>query len=160
MLTLSNSSIRSETSQSAPEPALGRYFWQPSNVCVGALWALALLAPLSVLASDFSAWTAWPMALLACRFGIRSARAYAALPEHELTLPHSGGPPLCDGLPITDLRLRWRGPLAFVDWKPVAAVRRRRLVFWPDVLDAATRRELRLAAQRLDAVSKTASVAG
>ena len=41
------------------------------------------------------------------------------------------------------VRVAWRGALAFLSWQDGAG-RDRRLALWPDVLDPATRRELRL----------------
>jgi len=145
-----------------PDSAIvrGCFLWRPSRVCALMLWALALLAPLSVLASELPAALAWPVALLVGLSGARGARKSLRAPPQRLILAGPESEASCNGVPIMDLRLRWRGPLAFLDWRSPAAGDRQRLVFWPDVLDAAARRELRLAARRLDAVWKTASVAG
>jgi toxin CptA len=46
--------------------------------------------------------------------------------------------------------LRWRGPLAFLAWRDRDR-RCHRLAWWPDMLSAAGRRELRLAAMMAEA---------
>jgi len=143
----------------APEAAPGHLLWRPSRVCGLALWALALLAPLAVIGSDLPAALAWPLALLAGAGGARSARAYLRAATHLLVVPGPAGEIRCDGAPIVDLRVRWRGPLAFADWRPAPGARRQRLVFWPDVLAAAARRELRLALQQRETASNRDSVA-
>ena len=155
------SSTTSATCLSAPEPALprGGFLWRPSRACALMLWALALLAPLSVLASELPAALAWPVALLAGLSGARGACKSLRAPQRWVLIADPQSEASCDGAPMRDLHLRWRGPLAFLDWRSPAGGPRQRLVFWPDVLDAAARRELRLAARRRDAVSKTASMA-
>ncbi|MEE7566640.1 hypothetical protein HH297_09445, partial [Xanthomonas sp. Kuri4-3] len=46
--------------------------------------------------------------------------------------------------PVAAFRVEWRGPLAQLSWRD--GRRRERLLFWPDTLPPAQRRELRLAA--------------
>lgn len=123
------------------------------------LGALALLAPLSVLASGLPPPLAWPGALLALACGALELRRLAARPRCVLSLPAGAGPAHCDGEPVRALRVAWRGPLVFLRWRTPAG-RVRRLAFWPDTLDAAGRRELRLVLQRREAAAITASVAG
>lgn len=123
------------------------------------LAALALLAPLSVLASDLPPALAWSCALLAMACGALEMRRLAATPRCLLSLPSGAGPAHCDGEPMRSLRVAWRGPLVFLCWRSPAG-RVRRLVFWSDTLDAAGRRELWLVLQRREAAAITASVAG
>lgn len=52
-----------------------------------------------------------------------------------------------DGERVAQAQLHWRGSLAIIEWKePEIRNGWQRRVFWPDTLDAAGRRELRLAA--------------
>jgi toxin CptA len=60
---------------------------------------------------------------------------------------------------MASLRVRWRGPLAFLRWRDPDG-RARRLVFWPDTLPAAARGELKLALQQREAAGGGASMAG
>ncbi|MEJ7746113.1 MAG: hypothetical protein WKF61_05045, partial [Luteimonas sp.] len=52
---------------------------------------------------------------------------------------------MLDGEPIDEVKLQWRGSLAFVSWRGKAG-RIQRVSWWPDTLPPASRRELRLAA--------------
>lgn len=160
--SLPPSSTKSAIFPSAPEqaPVNGSFLWRPSRVCARLLWVLALLAPLSVLASELPAALAWPLALLAGVLGARSARISLRVPARHLVISGPERAASCEGAPMDELRLRWRGPLAFLDWGSPAGGPRQRLVFWPDVLDAAARRELRLAVRRYEAASGKPSVAG
>lgn len=135
-----------------------RIDWRPSRVCILALMALALLAPLSLFATDLPPAPTWLGAALACACGLRSARAYARLPRCSLRIV-PGATAQCDGEPMDALRVQWRGPLAFMAWRDRQG-RVQRRVWWPDVLDAARRRELRLAMQRCETAPRAASVAG
>ncbi len=123
------------------------------------LWSLALLAPSSLLASDLPQWLAWPLALVVAARAILDARRYRAMPPRRLAIPAGRGAATCDDERIDHLRLDWRGPLAFLRWRD-AQGRRHRTSFWPDTLDAGMRRELRIAMQRREAASGTASMAG
>lgn len=67
-------------------------------------------------------------------------------------------PILLDGAVIDDVKVTWRGPLAFVRWRDPSG-RIRRLAWWPDTLPPAARRELRLAAPGGEAAPRTASMA-
>lgn len=155
-------SMKSAISPSAPEQAFvnGSFLWRPSRVCALMLWALALLAPLSVLASELPAALAWPLALLAGVLGARSARGSLRVPPRHWVISGPGCEARCDGVAVSQLRLRWRGALAFMEWRSPAGGPRQRLVFWPDVLDAPARRELRLAVRWYEAASGKPSVAG
>ena len=136
-----------------------RFDCTPSRWMTAALIALALLAPLSLLASDLAPIVAWPLATLAAARGLRDARRHVLCKPRALLIPPGTGEARCDGLPMVALRVRWRGPLAFLRWRD-ADGRIRRLVCWPDVLPAAARRELKLVMQRREAAQGGASMAG
>lgn len=123
------------------------------------LWALALLAPFSVIASDLPRIWAWPLASLAAAWAIFDARRYRAMPSQRIVVPAGRGAATCDEARIEELQVHWRGPLAFLHWRD-AAGKRRRVAFWPDTLAVGTRRELKLALQRREAATGTAKVAG
>lgn len=148
---------KSRRSSNASAPFL--HDWRPSRQLIAALCALALLSPLSLLASDLPPVLAWPGALLAAGVGVVEARRYATRPPHALCIPAGAGEARCDGARMDALCVRWRGPLAFLRWR-AGDGRVHRLVLWPDTLDAAERRELRLALQRREAAAGAASVAG
>ena len=113
------------------------------------LWSLAVLAPLSLIASDLPRRVAWPAALAVAAWAILDARRHRALPMRQLTIPAGRGAAACDGESIDGLRVGWRGPLAFLHWRDRHG-HRHRASFWPDTLPAGMRRELRLAMQRRD----------
>lgn len=123
------------------------------------LWSLAILAPLSLLASDLPRAWAWPLALLACAWAVRDARRQRASPPRRLLIPAGRGAATCDDSRIDGLKVGWRGPLAFLQWRDGDG-RRQRAAFWPDTLDAGMRRELKIAMMRRDAARDTASMAG
>ena len=159
-----NSSNTSAICRSGLEPGAvplpGHYLWQPSHICTLILALLTLLAPFSALASGLAPGEAWPLALLAAVHGVRIVRTYRRSVARDLLIPGSGAEARCDGDPMIELRVRWRGPLAFLEWRGHAGGPRQRLVFWPDVLDARTRRELRLAMQQYATAKIATTVAG
>ena len=148
---------KSRRSSNASAPC--RFDWVPSRWLTAALVALALLAPFSLLVSDLPPAVAWPLALLAGAWGIREVRRHRLQPPRALVIPAGAGEARCDGLPMTSLGVRWRGPLAFLRWRDPDG-RARRLVFWPDTLPAAARRELKLALQQRESAGGGASMAG
>lgn len=152
-------SRRSSNASACSEPASCRLEWRPSRGLTAALFALAVLAAGSLLASELPGWWAWPLALLALGGGLGEARRHALRPPRMLQVPAGPGAAWCDGARVDALRVRWRGPLAFVDWRDPQG-RMQRLVFTPDVLAADARRELRLAIQRREAAAITPSMAG
>jgi len=97
--------------------------WRPSRCVVSALIALGLLGAAGLLLCDLPTRYAVPSAAAALLLGI--ARA----------VRERRRPPL--RVDAAELDLHWRGPLAFD--------RRKGLSWWPDTLDAAGRRALRLA---------------
>jgi len=145
-------SIRS-SSASAP----CRLDWRPSRWLAIALCLLGVLAALSALASELPPVAAWPLALLAVGEGIRLTRGTLRSPRRTLVWPFDGIPTL-DGVALGEPKLHWRGPLAFLRWRD-AGGRVRRLTWWPDVLPAAARRELRLAALEGSGAATVASMA-
>jgi len=149
----------SKSRRSSNVSAPCRFDWRPSRRLTAALCALALLAPLSLFASDLPLALAWPCALLAAGCGGVEARRHAAQPPRTLCIPAGAGEARCDGARMDALCVRWRGPLVFLHWRGSDG-RLHRLAFWPDTLDAAGRRELRLAMQRREAAVGAASVAG
>ena len=119
--------------------------WRPSRWLTRALRVLAVLAALSVLASEMPRATAWPLAAAALAWGMWSARRYRRRAPRSLCWA-AGRLPEIDGAIARGAAVHWRGPLAFLRWRD-ADGRVRRLAWWPDTLPSATRRELRLVAR-------------
>ncbi len=117
-----------------------------------------LLAPFSLLMSDLPRSFAWPLAIAALVLGVFDARRHRRPQPCALVIPAGPGQPTCNGQPMHRLKVEWRGPLAFLRWRDPGG-RIRRLAFWPDNLPAASRRELRLAALRMQCARETASMA-
>ena len=131
---------------SSPGSVPCRLEWRPSRWLLAALLGLSLLSPLSVIGSNLPRVLAWPLALACATWGLHLARREAGKPRRTLVLAcPGGGHDTLDDRPLVHCQVAWRGPLAFVH-----AVDRNgrsvRLVWWPDTLPAAHRRELRLAA--------------
>ncbi|MDG2524380.1 hypothetical protein P6166_03285 [Stenotrophomonas sp. HITSZ_GD] len=84
-------------------------------------------------------------ALLAAH-ALRLARGMARQGPRQLLVPWGGAPARVDGLPVEALRVEWLGPLVRVSWRRGPRPRQG-LLFWPDTLPPARRRELRLAAR-------------
>ena len=105
--------------------------------------ALTAGAVLSLLASDLPRPVALPMAVLAALYGLRLVLRERSRPSRQLVAPSDAGLWRIDGEPMPGLRVDWRGPLLFVRWRE--SRRPASLVWWPDTLPAARRRELRLA---------------
>jgi len=135
--------------RSSNASAPSRFELRPSRWAIGGVLALSVLAPLAVFASEMPRACAWPLALLACAGGLWSVRTEARRPPRRLVVDGDGQATV-DGVAVNDLRVDWRGPLAFVAWRE-ASGRIARGSFWPDTLDAGGRRELRLAVDRIDA---------
>jgi toxin CptA len=127
-----------------------RLEWRPSRWVVAALLLLGVFAAFSVLVSAMPRPMAWPLAVSALACGLWRARLEWFLPGHELFFPGNELPVMLDGSPIDNVRLLWRGPLAFLRWQDRQG-RTMRLSWWPDSLSAERRRELRLAAGPQDA---------
>jgi len=105
---------------------------------------LGALAAVAVIASELP----WPVAVsLACAaivYGQWLARCASRRAVSEIVIPAKETPATIDGLPMHDLHVQWRGPLAFLRWRDDEG-RRRYLQGWPDNLAPPARRELRLA---------------
>lgn len=117
---------------------------------------LAGLGVFCVLACDLPAALAWPGALLVAAGAGVQLRCYRRLPACVVEIAPAAGIARCDGRPLQSLRLR--GPLAFVGWRQADGRRAWRL-FWPGQLDAAQRRELKLALRRPAAAAGAPSMA-
>jgi len=142
-------------SSSASAPC--RIDWHPSRWLAGTLVVIGLLAALSVLESEIPRIPAWAIAVLAILDGFRLSRAALGSPPRTLVWP-IGGAPVLDGVTLHEPHLHWRGPMAFLRWRNETG-RMHRLVWWPDTLPSAARRELRLAAAEAIAASPAASMA-
>ena len=122
-----------------------RLEWRPSRLLLVALVSLTLLAAFSVIVSGVPRLLACPLVAWVGWFGIRGAHRQWKRPRIELVFPGNGMPAIVDGEAVAGMRVEWRGPLAFATWKDRGGGVRR-LVWWPDILTASKRRELRLAA--------------
>lgn len=134
-----------------------RLEWRPSRLITAWLVMLAVLSPISLLASGLPRSLAWPLAVIAMLYTLREARRYRVSP-HRVLVVAAEGPLWVDGDPIEHWRLRWRGSLAFVSWRDGAG-RWHALAFWPDTLPKTLRRELRLATPGEVSISPTVGMA-
>lgn len=121
------------------------------------LHALGALGALSLLASEVPRMSAWPLAAASVAYGVVLGRAELRQPVRQLVWT-AGATPTVDGQSMAEPQLHWRGPLAFLRWRDVDG-RLQRLAWWPDVLSAAARRELRLAAMDAAGAAPAASMA-
>lgn len=128
--------------RSSASSASCRLEWRPSAWLIAALPALGVLGALSLLLSGFPRALTWTGALFALLWGVVGSRREAAKTPIEIEL--DGATVKVDDGIVTDFRVFWRGPLSFARWRD-AERRAHRLAWWPDTLDAASRRELRLA---------------
>jgi len=126
-----------------------RFELRPSRWLIGAILALTVLAPLSVLRSDLPRAIAWSLAVAAALVGAWSVLREARRPPRLVVLAGDGTATV-DGESVDGFRVAWRGALAFVSWRDRAG-RVRRHSLWPDTLAPSLRRELRLATHRRDA---------
>ncbi len=115
--------------------------WRPTRWMSGALALLGMLAAVSLLNCELDARIAWPAALLALFTGLSLARREARKPVRQLLLSATAAN--VDGVAIDAPALLEYGPLAILRWR--AGKRRGQMLFWPDILPRARRRELRLA---------------
>jgi toxin CptA len=126
---------------------------------VVALLLLATAAAFAVLASEMPPNMAWPLALAALAHGGWLAWREARKAPGEFVIPRAADArATVDGHAVDALSVRWRGPIAFLQWRDSDGHRRRH-VFLPDTLPAARRRELRLAAPAPLPARRAASVA-
>lgn len=103
---------------------------------------LGLLGAVSVLASAMPAVPAALVAIAAVVHGGWLAWRELRAAPMGLGIAHDGTATV-DGEPVRELRIRWRGPAAFLQWRDTYG--RRHAVATPDVLDPTSRRALRLA---------------
>jgi len=108
------------------------------------LLALGVLSGFAVIASEVPMYVSIPLALFATGYGLCLALRELRRSTHGLVIPLNDMAATIDGAEMNDFQVQWRGPLAFLQWLG-ADGRRHRLQGWPDNLDAAARRELRLA---------------
>lgn len=127
-----------------------RFEWRPSRWVTAALCALVVLAPFSLWASNLPTVSAWLLAMLATGWAAFSAWRHARSQPLPIVVPTEGDVTVA-GQVVDGFGVTWRGALAFVSWRDGAG-RGHRRVLWPDVLDRATRRELRLVATARAAV--------
>jgi toxin CptA len=111
---------------------------------LSALALIAILAVVSILASEMPRAFAWPLCVTVLVCGGFVLRREARRPVREVSIDASGHGIRVDGVLVESWRLHWRGPLAFAEFRLNG--KRERLSWWPDTLPPARRRELRLAA--------------
>lgn len=134
-----------------------RIDWRPSRCLLAALLLMGLLAAVAVLASELPRAAAWLLALAALVQGAWLAWREWRRPRRSLLFT-ADGRLMVDDADVDDVRLQWRGPLAFLAWRSADGALGR-LVWWPDTLPPRWRRELRLAVGRLPAARTGPSVA-
>ena len=155
-MTPNSTRLSSASASCRRASAACRAEWRPSRWFQRALALLAVLAAMSILASEAPRPLAWPAALAALAHGARLGLRERARPAHSFVI--RGAEVLVDGAPVAGFELCWRGPLAFAAWRDGEG-RRRRAAWWPDTLPPALRRELRLAAPPPPAARGRASMA-
>ena len=122
-----------------------RLEWHPSAWLPLLLLILGAAGTVSLLFSGLPRWLVWPAALVALAYGAVLSRRERHKPFIEIELDDQTV--LIDGEPVEGFRVFWRGPLVFARWRD-AEGQVHRVAWWPDTLDPATRRELRLALPR------------
>ncbi|HWI24842.1 MAG TPA: hypothetical protein VNS59_07950 [Lysobacter sp.] len=145
----------SRRSSNASAPC--RFEWRPSRWLASALAGLGVLGACAVLASELPGPFDWLIAIVALHWSLKQARAQMARQPRQLAWAANGSLSI-DGNNVARPQLRWRGPIAFLDWHDGAG-RRMVLGWWPDTLSAPQRRELRLAAARAVSSSTRPSMA-
>lgn len=121
-----------------------RLEWRPSRLLAGSLLTLGMLGAAAILGSEIPGLAAWPAALVTLGYGLWLGRRELRRPARGLIIPAGDGAAMLDGATMVDFDVQWRGPLAFLQWRDARGVRQR-MQFWPDMLPATARRELRLA---------------
>lgn len=117
--------------------------WRPSRLQAVAQLSVLLATPWLLRASDLPPRLLMPAVLLAWVFGLAELAWRLRRPRVRVLLPALPDPLQVAGQDIDAPRLVVRGPWLLLLWREDR--RRRRLLFWPDVLDSGQRRELRLA---------------
>ncbi|OCK48282.1 hypothetical protein BA766_19840 [Stenotrophomonas maltophilia] len=117
--------------------------WRPSRLQAAAQLAVLLAAPWLLRATELPPRLLMPAVLLAWAMGLAELAWRFRRPHVALCLPAPPDPMQVAGQDIESPQLVVRGPWLLLLWREDR--RRRRLLFWPDVLDPGQRRELRLA---------------
>ncbi|HED4877509.1 TPA: hypothetical protein R4K21_003334 [Stenotrophomonas maltophilia] len=131
--------------------------WRPSRLHASAQLAVLLAAPWLLRASDLPPAHLVPVLIGVWVLGLAELAWRMRRPRASLQLPPLPEPLRVDGQDIAEPRLVVRGPWLLLQWRE--GWRRRRLLFWPDVLDRGQRRELRLAVSARAVSRKPRSVA-
>lgn len=136
-----------------------RVEWRPSRWPLVAVGVLAVLAIVSLWASELGAW-----ASMACTAGVLALAVHTLRRETRrrprvLWLPGDGQPARIDGVVVEITGLLRRGPLWVLHLRGGGRRSPSALAWWPDTLDPGARRELALAVAALTAAPGTPSVA-
>jgi hypothetical protein len=115
--------------------------WKPSRHAAAALAGLGVLGALAVPLSNVPAPAPWLLATLPLVGGLLLARRELRKSTRQVVFRASGAVEI-DGIAVDDTVLDWRGPLTLLDFSVRGS--HGRLIGWPDVIDRARRRELRL----------------
>ena len=128
------------------EPLPLRLAWRPSSFLQAALALIGTCACIALWLSELplpATVCTMPVVVAATLHRIAVERRTSA---RELVIDAAGAAHL-DGSRLDAPQLQWRGPIAILRWRD--GRRMDRLVWWPDTLPPASRRELRLAAAAL-----------
>lgn len=120
-----------------------RLDWRPSRLQAAAQLAVLMAAPWLLQASALPHALYWPVLAAVWVLGLAELAWRLYRPRRVLLLPPLPAPLQVAGQDINSPGLLERGPWLLLRWRQQG--RRRYLLFWPDVLDRAQRRELRLA---------------
>ena len=119
-----------------------RLDWRPSLALAGTLALIGLLAAVAVRASEVPSFLSWPLAVAAALYGAwLTRRELRAAPQRWVV---SNEAVSAGGAALDAASLQWRGPLAVLRYRDGDG-RLCHRVWWPGSLNAAGRRELRLA---------------
>ncbi|MBD3825687.1 MULTISPECIES: hypothetical protein [Stenotrophomonas] len=129
--------------RSSPGSAPCRLEWRPSRRQCRVQVLLAMLVPWALSMSDLPSphWQ-WVAGTVVMASLVEAAGQVRRRPRH-LLVPPGEAAVMVDGRPVEAFVVRFRGPLVQLRWRQ--GWRRHALLFWPDTLSAAQRRELRLA---------------
>lgn len=134
-----------------------RIDWVPSRALAAGVTLLACLAVVAAWSSALPAWAAGLGSVAAVGHALIVLRRLRAAVPLTLSLGEQGDATLNfpDGAQsLTGCSLAFRGPLATLAGAGPDG-RRRRLLWWPDTLPSAARRQLHLVAGRLPSESPT-----